>query len=275
MKSGLLLTAALLAAFLGETGAAWADPWNFVTLQVPGAISTTAPAINDANQFVGNYLDFLVATPGFGYSSGSYSAIDIPGQAATTALGISNSAQVTGSYTDGGGGSHGFVQTGFPSGPQTTFDDPSGVDATNANGIGDGRTIVGSYIDGSTTHGFSDVGGSHTPLDVPGSTATSATGINTARDIVGYYADGGGASRGLVDVGHNTVMTVNNPNAAPGGLTEVMGTNDQLAVVGYYVDPNGIITGFTAEVPEPGSMALFGFAALCIARMRRRGAVGA
>src|SRR5580658_1324670 len=56
MKSGLVLTGATSAALLIMGHSAQAA-WDFVTLQDPGAVSTTASGINDFGQVVGSYVD--------------------------------------------------------------------------------------------------------------------------------------------------------------------------------------------------------------------------
>lgn len=268
MKTGLLLTAAAAAMLIRGNAAQAAQ--DFVTLQdtTAGAVTTVATGINNAGQIVGYYVDASAVTHGFGYSGGSYTTIDVPSSSATTASGISNGGQVTGSYTDGSGGSHGYFQTGF-AGSQTSLDNPSGVGNTTASGINDGGTIVGSFYNGTTTHGFVDVGGVYTQVDDPLGVKTSVYGIDTKGDIVVSYVDGGGVTHGFVDLG-GTLSTIDNPNAGPGQATEVFGINNQLMVVGYYVAPNSVISGFTAEVPEPGTLALFGLASLGIVTLRRR-----
>ena len=312
MKSGLLLTAATATALLIWGNPARAA-WDFVTLQDPGAVSTVASGINDYGQIVGSYVDGSGNTNGFGYSGGSYTTIDVPSAAATTASGISNSGQITGSYIDGSGGNHGFTQTGF-AGPPTSFDDPGGVGATYGSGINSSGTTVGYYNNGSTVLGFSKSGASYTDVNYPGSVTTQALGINdlgtvvgtfndgtlthgfvysastytlmddplgvegsvatsvaSNGDIGGYYTDGGGVIHGFVDLG-GSYYTVDDPNA--GTITEVLGISGY-TVVGFYVDPNGVISGFTAEVPEPATIALFGVGVLGVMELRRRRAIAA
>jgi probable HAF family extracellular repeat protein len=305
MKSGLFLSAAAAAMLICVSAGQAAQ--SFVTLQDTGAgaATTEATGINNAGQIVGNYIDSNT-THGFSYSGGSYTTIDVPSSAATTASGVSNGGQVTGSYTDGGGGSHGFggspplfddpggigsttasginttgtIVGSFYDGTNThgysrssgaiftTLDAPGAVNTT-AYGINDGGTIVGSFFDGTTTHGFVDVGGVYTQVDDPLGVTTSVYGINTKGDIVGSYADGGGVRHGFVELG-GTFTTVDDPNAGPGGTTEIFGINDQRMVVGYFVDPNLVISGFSADVPEPGMLAMFCVASLGMVTLRLR-----
>jgi probable HAF family extracellular repeat protein len=318
MKSASLLTAATSAALLIMGHSAQAA-WNFVTLQDPAGVDTVASGINDSGQIVGNYTDSGAVTHGFGYSAGSYTTIDVPAEAATTASGISNSGQITGSYTDGTGGVHGFTQTGF-AGTATSFDVPSGVGNTNGSGINSSAQTVGYYYDGTSTHGFSKVGASYTPLDVPGALTTQALGINNAGtvvgsfydgtlthgfvltasiytqmddplgaegtvttgvasdgDTVGYYTDGGGVTHGFVDQ-NGTFFSVDDPNAgsAPGQGTEILGiAPNGVTIVGQFTASNWTVGGFSAEIPEPATIALFGLGALGAVRLRRRRASAA
>jgi len=103
------------------------------------------------------------------------------------------------------------------------------------------------------------------PLGVNGTVATS---INSDGVIGGYYIDGGGTTHGFVDFG-GTFYTVDAPNA--GSVTAVLGISDPLHIVGYFIDAgSGIPVGFSAEVPEPATLALFGIASLGLAALRRR-----
>jgi len=63
---------------------------------------------------------------------------------------------------------------------------------TIASGINDGGQIVGAYSDGLMAHGFLDITGSFTTIDVPGAIDTVAKGINDNGQIVGFYDDSTG-----------------------------------------------------------------------------------
>jgi hypothetical protein len=65
---------------------------------------------------------------------------------------------------------------------------------------------------------------------------------------------------------------VDDPNA--GTVTEILGFNNVGQVAGYYVDNSGGVFGFTADVPEPGTLAMFGLAALGMMGLRRRRSFG-
>ena len=72
----------------------------------------------------------------------------------------------------------------------TPIDPPSTY--TEPHGINDRGQIVGGFIDSTGLHGFLDIAGNFTQLDVPGSTFTDALGINDRGQIVGDFEDSTG-----------------------------------------------------------------------------------
>ena len=161
-----------------------------------------------------------------------------------------------GYYFDNGLAKHGFSATG---GTYTPLDVTGlgSVVSTQALGINGSGTIVGSYRDGTQNHGFVDIGGVYTAVNDPlGAKGTVVTSVNSVGDLGGYYIDGGGTTHGFVDV-DGAFYTVDDPNA--GTVTEILGFNNVGQVVGYYVDNSGGVFGFTADVPEPGMLALLGW----------------
>src|SRR6266404_6119313 len=80
----------------------------------------------------------------------------------------------------------------------TTIDVPGAIPgSTRAGGINNSGQIVGSFVAGAKTHGFLDIGGSFTTIDVPapppppGTVAfTVAYGINGAGQVVGNFGFG-------------------------------------------------------------------------------------
>ena len=92
-------------------------------------------------------------------------------------------------------------------------------------------------------HGFLDVGGTFSAIDVPDAFSTTAKGINNAGQIVGFFSDNKGQHGFLYDGG--TFSTIDVPGAS---LTNANGINDAGHIVGDF-------TG--SIVPEPGSLVFF------------------
>jgi uncharacterized membrane protein len=108
-------------------------------------------------------------------------------------------------------------------------------------------------------HGFLDIGGSFTTIDVPGGTATIAAGINDNGYIVGTF-QGATGSRGYVDMGGN-FTAIDVPGASG---TSAAGINNGGQIVGSFGDPTGGNSFLATPVPEPSSSLTLatGFVAL-------------
>ena len=112
--------------------------------------------------------------------------------------------------------------------------------------------IVGSFTDSKGSHGFLDVNGTFTPIDVPGSTFISLSGINDAGQIVGSFSDANGA-HGFLDV-NNTFTAIDVPSAVYTGAVGINNSGQIVGVFGYekghthrFLDVNGVFT--TIDVP--------------------------
>jgi uncharacterized membrane protein len=127
---------------------------NFTTIDYPGAVGTSATAINDVGDIVGNYLTCLsedsesellrlpcefVQLHGFLLSNGIFTRIDPPGSTSTYVGGINNSGEVVGSYSEAVFTGHGFL---YKSGVYTIVDVP-GASSTGITGVNDQGEIVG------------------------------------------------------------------------------------------------------------------------------------
>src|SRR5215472_4856878 len=111
-----------------------------------------------------------------------------------------------------------------------------GAAATVATGINDLGEVTGIYYDSAgTPHGFVDIGGSFTSLDIPGASGTDPFGIDNAGQIVGFYVDPAG-NHGFIGNGAGlTALDVSDP---PGALT--------------------VVSRPIPAVPEPSGLALLG-----------------
>lgn len=88
--------------------------FGFITIEPPGARSTTAFGINSAGDVVGAYVDQDFVVHGFRLSQGRFATIDYPGAEGTQARGISPTGEIVGSYWlpgEPGVNAHGFLLT--------------------------------------------------------------------------------------------------------------------------------------------------------------------
>jgi probable HAF family extracellular repeat protein len=98
-------------------------------------------------------------------------------------------------------------------------------------------------------HGFLDIGGSFTQIDVPGATETIAYGINDVGQIVGFFSNSTGQHGFLYSDGSFTQIDV--PGATSTRLTginnagQIIGLRDNSA----FLDTNGTFT----EISVPGA----------------------
>src|SRR5262249_14780839 len=101
-------------------------------------------------------------------------------------------------------------------------------------------------------HGFVDIGGSFTQIDVPGGTFTEAFGINDAGQIVGRFRNSTGQLSGFLNAaGSFTQIDV------PGAIdTEAFGINDAGQIVGSFqagagTPKHGFMATSVSAVPGP------------------------
>jgi probable HAF family extracellular repeat protein len=133
-----------------------------------------------------------------------------------------------------------------------------------------GHAATGRFDNGTGIHGFLDIGGSFTQIDVPGATETEALGINNTGQIVGQFLDRIFLFHGFLDTsGSFTQIDV------PGAIqTSAFGINDAGQIVGVFNDSTGTTHGFLATplsaVPEPSTLTLLAIGLTGIAISRRR-----
>src|SRR5262249_21781010 len=94
---GLFLTCVCCALLF--YGQATADqPFTFVSLDYPGAISTELFGINNRGDVVGSYQNPENFFHGFVYQGGQFTSIDGPGAAFTQIKGINDSGDIVGTF---------------------------------------------------------------------------------------------------------------------------------------------------------------------------------
>ena len=157
MKNRLTLLSAVLSGLFSLPAAAG---YSFITIDGPGAFSTTASSINDSGQVAGGFTTKMPdpmpitldsSNRGFVYSSGVFTTLGAPGASGTAAISINASGQVAGYYSDASWHSHGFVYSG---GVFTTLDAP-GAFTTYAASINASGQVAGYYLDANNHyHGF-------------------------------------------------------------------------------------------------------------------------
>lgn len=230
----------------------------------PLSTQTTGNGINNAGQVVGAVGSSPVTQNGYVYSpNGTEQRItsqpSAPFGVIDKAYGINDLGQVVG--TDLFNRHVAFVSQG---GSMSFFQAPGAV-ATEARGINNAGEMVGFY---STTapqlqyvglfstaapeHGFADINGQFSTIDVPGAVATDPAAVNLAGVIAGSYFDGA-HWHGFVDTA-GQMQFINAPGAAD---TWVTGINDLGDLSGYFdtaTTPQAV--GFIAtDAPSPVAAA--------------------
>jgi uncharacterized membrane protein len=71
---------------------------TFTTIEVPGALSTTAFDINDHGEIVGQYKGSDAKFHGFAYDKGTFTTVDKPGALNTRPVAVNNQGEMVGLY---------------------------------------------------------------------------------------------------------------------------------------------------------------------------------
>ena len=99
MKPSVALTL-LTFGFFGCCQIIDGAAYTFTTIDVPGALNTSAIGINNAGETVGTFEDHPAGSMGFLYTKGVVTILNVPGAVGTVASAISNSGVIAGSFTD-------------------------------------------------------------------------------------------------------------------------------------------------------------------------------
>lgn len=128
---------------LGVTHGFYWDTKKYHKINVKGAASTQAWAINNANLITVFTLDPNgVPLDGYVYDRKTFTNMDIPGATSTVIHGINNNGDINCTIFDASSNRHGVL---LHAGTYTQFDDPKGVNTTRADGINDSMAMVGRY----------------------------------------------------------------------------------------------------------------------------------
>jgi hypothetical protein len=147
----------LLRAVFCTALSVYAAPYSFTSLDMPGAASTMAFMIHNANQTVGRFTDNSDNGHGFRLSGGTFTQIDFPGGTNARASGTNDSGTIVRRYTLPGPQkkTFGYKLVGNPSHPAnfSTIDAPGSTE-TRACNINNGGLIVGDHTLGEAHRGF-------------------------------------------------------------------------------------------------------------------------
>lgn len=230
-----LCSLGLLSIFLGVSIAASAQ-CQYTTLNIPGALTSTALGVNDQGAIVGAFTTSTTDDRGFLLFQGKFTHFNFPGAESTEAEDINNNGQIVGDYLNVKTGQHGFL---VHNGVFSSFSDPSAPSQTQALGINDFGTIVGM----AGVNGFRLSGGKFTTIRFPGSTRTVAHGINNSGIIVGTYGDAKNFSHGFM-LKNGVYTTIDFPGATDTAVNRIDNEGD---IVGSYDINGGDVHGFSLD----------------------------
>jgi probable HAF family extracellular repeat protein len=125
----------------------------FTTIELPGALATSAEDLNNRGQIVGNYSEVGNTRPldtprAYLLDDGDFNLIDAFGADCTLSGDINDRGEIVGSYLDAGGPALGFLRD--KRAVFTTIDVP-GAEQTAAVGNNNRGQIVGAYVDAGGT----------------------------------------------------------------------------------------------------------------------------
>jgi len=149
-----------------------------------GATASSASAINDSGDIVGDYVDAKSVTHGFLLKKGKYTTLDPPGSLGTVATGVDKKDNVVMYWVNSGGTDESAYYNGKT---YKTINVPGETDsiATDINTAGD---ITYQVIDSAgNDHGALLHAGKYYKFDYPKSAFTFAGAANDHSTIVGGY----------------------------------------------------------------------------------------
>ncbi len=260
--SGSLPAAAILAPQRGEFGSD--RGFEFTTIDVPGALSTSAQDINARGDIVGTYVDGNHRSHGYLLRDGEITTIDFPGSAFTETLGIDSQGEVVGDYRFAGEPAvnfHGYMRT--KGGDFVPVNAPGHTNTIMQRILADG-TMLGCRHDGdlmATMRGISVSRRGYAEIEQFASMELGAT--PDGRRIVGFYTNmvANRVEGFLIDDGEFTPLFV------PGStLTRALDISPAGEIIGNYTNSAGVFHGFvlgdagyvSLDVPGATTTRVFG-----------------
>jgi hypothetical protein len=225
---------------------AFAQTYNFTTINYPGDTFTQLLGINNSGDIAGYHGASV--NQGFTYSSKTamFTNENYPGSQQTQVIGINNEPFKTSGFYISKGKTSGFtdykgtfVSVAYPKKPfnqllsQNDFGQAAGYYSTTASGSGPDTAYV-----------YDEDGGVFEAFAIPGSGSAQATGINNSSNVCGFFVDANLVNHGWIQVlGHFTVLDY------PGStFTQALGLNNKGLVVGVYTDTSGNNHGFVYTI---------------------------
>jgi len=256
-----------LAPALLERGESHSErAFGFTTIDVPGALSTSASGINARGDIVGGYTDRNGRSHGYLLRDGEFTTIDFPGAAGTVvagtdARGIGPSGEIVGTYTvvgEPGVNVHGYLLT--KQGEFVAVNYPGHTNTIAQRILPDG-TILGCRHDDNTMVSMKGVVITRSGSEEIGLFASMANGATPDhRRIVGLYRNmAANRNEGfLIDDGDFTPLVV------PGSTgTSAWDMNPAGEIVGVYTKAgvHGFVLRDEVYVPVdfPGATATRAF----------------
>jgi hypothetical protein len=250
---------ALAASLLERGGSRSERAFDFTTIDVPGALSTSAGGINARGDIVGSYVDANHHSHGYLLRDGQFTTIDFPGSAFTEAWGIGPEGEVVGEYSFAGAPGvdlHGYLRT--KDGEFVPVNSPGHAHTILQRILPDG-TMLGCRHDGDVMASMKGISVSREGYAEIATFASMETGATPdGQRIVGFYTNMAAANRVegfLIDDGEFTPLFV------PGStVTRAFDINPAGEIVGVYVNPPGVhgfvlMDGSYVSIDVPGATA--------------------
>lgn len=238
----IAVLAALTLAPIGVKTQTPGTPFQFTSIDYPGAVYTEAVGINAAGEIVGAYIDAGGDVYGFLLSGGNFTSLQHPDGVETDARGIGPGGNIVGVYIDQDGRMRGYK---WSKGQFTPADFPGHLNTIPQRITPQGE-IVGCYHDQNfTTTMFGMVMGPRglRSTTVPASMHNGAT--PDGKKIVGFYIDFAQGNRRRGYVLENEYFT---PFDAPNSIfTQAWDIGPTGDIVGDYRDQTAKHRGFLKQ----------------------------
>jgi hypothetical protein len=228
-------------------GAASADrntpTFDYQTIDVAGAFSTSLQGINAGGDLSGSYVDATHHLHGFVLSNGVFTTIDYPGADNTSTNGIGPDGEVVGAHwndNEPGPASHGYVRTA--DGAFIPVHYPGHLNEVLQRILPDG-TILGCRHDQNTSSTMRGVriNPDGTASEIDAFSSMNNGGTPDGHRLVGFYMD---MAAGLTE-GYVIDDGVFTPFVVPGSSsTTAWDVNARGDIVGAYQHPAGVGHGY-------------------------------